>query len=178
MVKHKKRGRRSRMKRYLKGKIEQDCDLGALATKALVSCVSSEVARERLLLSSVSLSWTLKDMTIIADDGPILCGLAHSDYTAAEIEEVIENSGSWDEGDLVQQEVAKRKVRIIGIFRSSNLTAAGAAVLNNGEPIKTKLNWILTTGKGLDFFFYNMGSDAITTGAQGHVYGHANLFPQ
>lgn len=175
MAKHKSRRRRRRRK-YLRGKIEQDCALGALATKALVSCVSQETVLERMLVSSVDLTWALKNLASVSTDGPVIVGLAHSDYSASEIEEVIENSGSWKEGDLVAQEIGKRKVRIVGILRGE--TDGKASVLNDGKPIKTRLNWILTTGKGIDFFAYNAGSDALTTGSILNIYGHANLFPQ
>jgi len=168
------------MGRYIRGKIEIDGALGALATKSLVAIPTAETASERLYNSSIVATWSLKDLAITVDDGPILVGLAHGDYTAAEIEEVLENAGSWDEGNLVQQEVARRKVRIVGSFRA---TAAGAEavqtyVLNQGRPIRTKTGWILTTGKPIDFWAYNMGSGSLTTGANLHIYGHANLWPR
>lgn len=178
MAKHpKRRGRRFR--RYIKGKLELDCELGALAGDTLVSCVAQETASERMLISSIVNTWSLKDLDPSVDDGPLICGVAHSDYSAAEIEEVIENTGSWSEGDLVAQEVAKRKVRIVGTFQV--LEGPGdtqVSVLNDGRPIKTKLNWILNTGQGLDFFVFNAGSGAIITGSSMHIYGHANLWPQ
>ncbi len=170
--------RRKPRGKYLKGKVEQDCSLGALGPKTLVSCVSQEVASERLKISSIELIWALKDLAIVVDDGPVIVGVAHSDYTAAEIEEVIENSGSWSEGNLTAQEIAKRKVRIVGVFRQIGVAAEAAQtfVLNEGRPIKTKLNWILTTAKGLDFWAYNAGPNALTTGSVMSIYGHANLW--
>ncbi len=168
------------MGKYIRGKIEIDGDLGALATKSLVAVPTGEVTSERMWLSSVKATWSLKDLAIVVDDGPVLVGLAHGDYTAAEIEAVIENSGSWDEGDLVNQEIAKRKVRIVGTFRATAAAAEAVQtyVLNEGRPITTKCNWILTTGKAIDFWAYNMGTDALTTGSKLGVYGHANLWPR
>ncbi len=178
LAKRGKRGGSRRRRRYLRGKILQDCDLGALATKSLVSCVSSEVASERLFVTSVDLSWALKDLIVVADDGPVIVGIAHSDYSAAEIEAVIENAGSWSEGDLIAQEIAKRKIRIVGQFEQTSAGAQGSQtfVLNEGQPIHTKLNWVLNTGAGLDFFAYNNGDDALTTGGALSIAGHANLW--
>ncbi len=168
------------MGRYVRGKIEVDGALGALATKDLIAVPTSETATERMWLSSIKATWALKDMTITVDDGPVLVGLAHGDYTAAEIEEFLENAGSWSEGSLVAQEIGRRKIRIVGVFRAE----AGAAeqvqtvTLNEGKPITIKCNWILTTGKAIDFWAYNEGSGPLTTGANLHIYGHANLWPR
>ncbi len=180
MMARKPTRRKRRMGKYIRGKIEVDGALGALATKALVAIPTAEVTRERMWLSSVKGSWALKDLTLSADDGPVLVGLAHGDYSAAEIEEFIENTGSWDEGDLVQQEVGKRKVRIVGTFRALGAVAESEQtfVLNEGRPITTKCGWILTTGKAIDFWAYNMGTGTLITGSFLHVYGHANLWPR
>jgi len=166
------------MGRYIRGKIEIDGALGALASKSLVAVPTSEVTSERMWLSSVKATWSLKDLAAVVDDGPVIVGLAHGDYSAAEIEAVIENAGSWDEGDLVSQEIGSRKVRIVGTFRTQQADVVAAKVLNDGRMITTKCGWILTTGKAIDFWAYNVGADALTTGSALHVYGHANLWPR
>ncbi len=172
--------RRRRMGRYLRGSVELDFDLGALATKDLIAGPFAGVVEERTFVSSVVATWAIKDLAIVADDGPIIVGIAHGDYTAVEIEEFLENSGSWTEGNLVQQEVAKRKVRVVGTFRAVAAAAEATQtyVLNEGRPIRTKCGWILTTGQTIDAWAYNAGSDAITTGSKVSVYGHANLWPR
>ncbi len=177
-----KKGKGRRRRRYLKGNLDFELDLGTLAANALVSGILGNTVTERTLVSSVVATWALSDMTINAGDGPILCGVAHSDYSDAEIEAVIENTGAWAEGDLIAQEIAKRKVRQIGKFDQSSSEGgvfSGASVLNEGRPIKTKLNWILTTGQTLRFWAYNTGDSALaTTDPDMTVNGHANLWPQ
>lgn len=111
-----------------------------------------------------------------AGEGPIVVGVAHSDYTDAEIEEVLENVGSWDEGDMIDQEKARRLVRRIGQINSPATAEDG--LLNDGKPLKIKLNWLLTTGQTLSFFAFNKGGSSLTTGSYLVVEGHANLFPQ
>ncbi len=174
------KGRGKRMARYIRGQVDEELQLGTLAARTLVAQVFDEVVEERTLISSVVATYTLDQFTSGAGSGPIMVGLAHSDYSAAEIEEVIENTGSWTEGDKVSQEVAKRLVRIVGVFGSEG--GAGATLkhtLRDGEKIKTKLNWILTTGQTLDLWAYNLGNAPLaTTDPQVHVEGHANLWPR
>lgn len=166
------------MGKYLRGNLDEVLAVGTLAARTLVVQGGDETVIERTFVSSMVATWSLSDVTSGANIGPLLVGVAHSDYTAAEIEEFIENLGSWNEGDLVSQEKAKRKIRVVGTFR---LDAVGdsSMVLGNGRPIKTKLGWILTTGQNLDLWAYNLGSVAYaTTNPQMHVEGHANLWPR
>lgn len=165
------------MGRYIKGNVDEELGLGTLAGKTLVGQAMDESVPERTLVSSIVAAYSLDDFTNGFDIGPIVCGVAHGDYSDAEIEEVIENTGSWSEGDLIAQEVAKRKIRIIGTF--SQQLSGGTQLLNQGRPIKTKLNWILLTGDSLRIWAYNMGSNALaTTVPTIHVSGHVNLFPR
>ncbi len=177
MSKHPTKGR---FRRYLRGRVDESVNLGTLAAKTLVSAAFDETVNERTLISSVHAIWTMREYTPAAGDGPILVGLAHSDYTDAEIEEVIENAGSWNEGDKVSQEMAKRLVRQVGVFDAdSGKTAAGIYTLNDGMPVKTKLNWILLQAQTLDLWSYNMGTSPLATTAPiVAIEGHANLWPQ
>ncbi len=177
LAKHRK-GARRKIRRYLKGSVDENLPLGTLAARTLVVATFDEGVNERTLISSIVASYSLSDVTPGDNIGPVMVGVAHSDYTAAEIEAVIENTGSWNEGTLVENEIAKRKVRIIGTFPQSP-SAGATVVLNNGLPIKTKLNWILTQGQTLDLWAYNLGSAAFaTTDPDVHCQGHANLWPQ
>ncbi len=169
-----KRGGR---RRYLKGRLDEDMTFAALASKTLVAQIIGDNVDERTLISSIKASYSMSDLTPGADIGPILFGVAHSDYSAAEIEAYIENSGSWAEGDLTQQEVANRKIRIIGQLQS--ITATEQTVFNDGKPVTTKLNWILVQGATLDIWVYNLGGAPVaTTTPNIQMQGHANLWPQ
>ncbi len=156
--------------RYIKGAIEHEMAIGALASKDVVATLLDEVTTERTRVNSVKATYSLREAT--ADEGPIVVGLAHSDYTGAEIEAFIENTGSWGEGDLVAQEVARRKIKIVGVFDFSGVVNE----LNDGLPIYTRLGWVLTTGQTLRTWAYNQDeSSPITTGADLMMLGHANL---
>ncbi len=174
MVKHKAR---RRMGKYIRGSIDEDLDLGTLAAKTLIAGAFDESANQRMLVSSIVATWTLDGM--VAGQGPILFGIAHSDYDSPEIEAVIENTGSWDEGNKVAQEIAKRQVRIIGTMVGPMDTGTDDVVWNDGKPVKTKLNWILNTSDTLDLWAYNLSTAALTTAAPVlRASGHANLWPR
>ncbi len=170
--------RRRRMGRYLKGNVDESLTMTTLAGRTLVSAVFDETVNERTFVSSVKASWSLSDMTQGAGIGPILVGVAHSDYTDAEIEEVIENTGSWNEGDLVSREIGARKVRQVGSFRAAE-DGSSIMTLEEGRMITTKLGWILLQGQSLRLWAYNTGSNAIaTTVPILQLSGHVNLWPR
>ncbi len=161
------------MGKYIRGRVDEELALGTLATKTLVGTTFDETVNERTLVSSIESIWSLRDFT--AGEGSIVVGVAHGDYSDAEIEEVIENAGSWDEGNKVSQEISKRLVRTIGTFGGG----ATEETLNDGKAIKTKLNWILNQGVRLKLWAYSFNTTAnLTTGAVVGAQGHANLWPR
>lgn len=161
---------------YIKGIVDEELPLGTLAAKSLVRVPFDEVAAEKTFISSIVASYSMNNWTNVLEAGPILIGIAHSDYTAAEIEEVIENTGSWNRGDKIAQERSKRLIRIIGQFSTEGITGAKVS-LNDGKPIKTKLGWSLNTGRGLSLWAYNLGVAAVaTTDPNVFASGHCNLW--
>jgi len=110
---------------------------------------------------SVRLQWLLSDI-IDTQEGGLLVGLAHGDYSATEIEECIEASGSINRGDKIVNERAARLVRIVGLFGSVG-AAEGDLTLNDGKPIYTKLNWLIPIGKTVDFWWYNQSSGTLVS---------------
>ncbi len=173
-----KRNPRQRRGKYIKGNVNEVVVLGTLAGLTLTSAIFDEAVNQRTLISSLEATYSLADFTDGVGDGPIEVGVAHSDYTNAEIEAVIESTGSWDEGNLVDQEIAKRKVRKIGIFETDSAVTVANQYLNDGMPVKTKLNWILNEDDTLTLWAYNLGAGALATGSAVHCDGHANLWPQ
>ncbi len=173
-----KRGRGRRMGRYIRGNIDEKLSLTTLGAATAVGEDFDQVVNERTLVSSIVASYSMLNMTAAAADGPIVVGVAHSDYTDTEIQEFITASTGWDEGNKVAQEQMSRKIRRIGTFQNPpELTVP--AVLNDGKPIKTKLNWILLQGQTLQLWCFNQGSSALdTTVPVVHASGHANLWPR
>ncbi len=120
---------------------KQDLSAASSSTYRAISCHSS---------------WVLSGIT--AEEGPIVVGYAHSDYTVTEIKEFIESSNSIDVGLKVEQEKANRLIRIVGSMSSST------AELNEGRPIKTRLNWLMGIGTKVSMFAYNENASDLTTG--------------
>ncbi len=171
------RGRRRRFRKYLKGQLDTTQLLGTLAAETLISKAVTDSVTEKAWVSSIKAIWTMTNFTPAATSGPITFGVAHSDYTSAEIEEWLESSGSWDAGDLRSQEIARRKIRQVGTFEAPS-AATDTARFNDGRAITTKCGWMLQTGQTLRFWWYNEGSGAVgTTDPTCHVNGHANIWP-
>jgi len=164
------------MKNYLKGRVNETLALSTLSGGSLISGIFDDLPTERTLIGSVVATWSMQDFTLGLDDGPIMVGLAHSDYTDTEIAEVINSTGSWDSGDLISKERANRKIRTIGVFDNEE-TSGEAVTLNDGKPIHTKLNWVVNGGQGLRLWAFNLGgSDLATTSPKVRCDGHANIW--
>ncbi len=170
--------KRRKFRAYIKGRISQFLSLTTLGGVTLVSDIIDDTVDETTYISSVKATWALKGLSLDQNDGPIMVGWAHSDYTDAEIQANITQNTNWSRGDLVSQEIGKRKVKIVGVLTAAPSVAEGST-LNDGKPITTKLGWVLTTGQSIRYWAFNMGSSALdTTVPKLFVEGHANLWPR
>ncbi len=159
-----------RRKRVRSRPLAHELNLGSLADNDVIESDSNEVVAARSQIAWIRGIWVLEN--IVNNEGPTVFGVAHSDYTAAEIEEWLENATSWDEGDLIAQERGKRKIKVIGAF---DATTSEAARYNDGRPVFTRLGWILLTGQGLSFWAFNK-SGAAYTGSKNMIFqGTAGL---
>ncbi len=163
------------MNTYIKGNIDHVLGLGTLAANTLISSDNADSVDDSAIVTSVVATWAIDSMTVAEDQGPILVGMAHSDYTDAEIEAYVEQLTGWSKADLISREVSQRKIRTVGIL--GVVISNGAAFLNDGKPIKTKLNWKLAEGQTIAFWAYNVGGAALSgTAPDIHINGHANIF--
>lgn len=166
-------------RRYIRGVVNAEEAFGAMAAKAANSTPFPEAVTEQARISSIVAQYSLENFTPTSGAGPIMVGVMHSDYTTTELEEFIENVSSWEEGNLVQsKEIGRRLIRIVGTFPTP-ASALVASVLNDGKPIKTKLNWPLSSGQTLRLWVYNLGTASVaTTTPIAQCRGHCNLWPQ
>ncbi len=168
----------AKYRRYIKGPVDLGFLLGTLAGNTVISSGPSDTVDDTTWCSSVKGTWSLSDYTPSASDGPILVGIAHSDYTDAEIEAWVENSSGWSQADQVGQEVSRRKIRRVGTFPTP-IDASTPSVLADGRAITTKAKWMLSEGQNITFWAYNQGTSALaTTDPRVHFQGHANLWPK
>ncbi len=160
MAKHGKRG-------YVRpAKVSASLPLLTLANLDVLGEVFPDTVDKPTFAVSMDGLWSLINAT--PGEGPIEVGVAHSDYSDAEIEEWIENQGSWGSSDLVGQEVAKRKIRSVGEF-ANDVTDE---VLNDGKPIRTRLRFMLNAGATLKYWAYNRSGAALTTGGSVSLSGN------
>ncbi len=162
MAKH---GRRRRGGRVFPLRIKKTINLGTLASQDLVSDTLADTADDEIFLISADVTWSLIDLT--AGEGPLQCGLSHSAYTSAQVEEWFESQGAWDRADLVLREHARRRCRQAGTFSGNDTEET----LNEGKTIRTKLGWIAQEGETLRFWVFNDGEATLTTGADLKIAG-------
>ncbi len=144
--------------------------LSTLAAQDLISDVITGTADDGMWLVSADLTVALENNT--PGEGPYVVGLSKADYTSAEVEEWFESNASWDRSDMIANEQAKRKCRMIGTFPG----LLGEEVLNDGKPIRVKLGWKVEPGEvGIRYWVFNDSAQTLTTGTlvkfQGFVYG-------
>ncbi len=158
LAKHPKR-RRSRY--TLRGvRVTPTLALGTLNSAIVVKVGLTGASTISYRAISVIGTWALSGLT--AGEGPIICGFAHSDYTITEISEAITSATSISPGLKIEEEKSNRLVRQTGI-----LGPAANTVLNNGNPVKTRLNWQISasaSGNEVVMFAFNDGAN-LTTGA-------------
>jgi len=146
--------------------------VGALATLDVISAAGTSATTNTLCVMSIDVAWAISDLGASIDDA-FQFGVAHSDYSAAEIEECLEATSSMDLGNKVEQERANRLVRSIGIITQVGAASVtGGLNFNDGRPKKTKLNWLLSIGDTLDVWVRNGSGSVYTTGSILSGIGH------
>lgn len=108
---------------------------------------------------------------------PIMAGIAHGDYSDAEIEENQEVV-FLGPGSKIEQERARRLVRKTGIFTTDIVNAVTLKLMGNrggAGLIRTKLKFTVNSGKTLNMWVHNQSGATLTTGsvlvATGTLYG-------
>ncbi len=148
---------------------------GALATLDVVTGAITPAVTASTRIISTNFTYAWEDVAAVIDDGCEF-GLAHSDYSAAEIEECLEAQSAMDLGDKIAQEQGNRLVRSIGKF-ASNANAGSGVVFNEGRPWKTRLNWMLSIGDTLNLWIRNGSAVIWTTGSTVGIQGHVFVSP-
>ncbi len=163
------RGRRKRSFNLRRVRVAQGVAPGALASQDVLVGAITAATTDPIRIISADLTWNWSDIGAAIDDGASV-GYSHSDYSAAEVEECLEQSGSIDLGSKIAQEQANRLVRTVGVF-SGGIASASGLNLNDGKPIKTKLNWRLSSGDTLNIWIWNGSGVVWTTGSAVVVQG-------
>ncbi len=144
--------RKGKKKLYLQTIIT--VSVASLGAGVVVKTDNGAVVVDRVYALWAKGVWTLQANT--PGDGPLMVGLAHGDYTAAEIEEAIEATGSWDQSNKVVQEQARRKVRRSGTF--DGLLASEK--ISQGDLVFQKLGFVIEDGETIAAWARNTDADA------------------
>ncbi len=167
--------RRRARRRLFVPRVTASHALGALASNDLSLTAFPTALDQEAWAISMDVVTNLHGLT--AGEGPVVVGVAHGDYSAAEIEEWFEAGGSWAKADQVTGEQARRKCRVIGTFAQFNQPGTDAT-LNNGNPKRVKLGFMIEDGQTLSLWVYNESSATLTTGAIAEIKGKIYLSPR
>ncbi len=143
---------------------------GALDSGAVVTNAVTAAATETYRLISVNASYSWAEIAAQIDDACTF-GFAHSDYTATEVDECLEATGSIDKGDKIAQEQANRLVRYVGTIGGDTGAVTSNLPFNNGRRLKTRLNWLMSTGDTLNLWIRNASGVIWTTGSRVTIAG-------
>ncbi len=154
-----KRGRGRKRGRVRPLKVSESLALLTASSGSVTVGDYDSVVNDTTFLISQDAVWSLGGHT--AGEGPITVGIAHSDYTNTEIGEWFAATGQWDQGDLIAQEIVKRKIRLVGVFPGAEVSEA----LNDGQPIKTRIGFNLEEGDTMQTWAVNGDASALTTGS-------------
>ncbi len=166
----KNRRRRRRQFNLRQVRIQNKVAAGALAPLDVAVGDLTNAAADPYRLMSIKASYSWVDIGATIDDG-FDFGLAHGDYTAAEIEECLEAQSAIDRGDKIALEQSNRLVRQIGSIPSVVAAVTGSSVFADGRQLKTKLNWYMGTGDKLKGWIRNASGVVWTTGSSLNVAG-------
>ncbi len=180
MAKHTKRVKRN----WQTIEIDVVIDIGTpgIPAKSLIAALISETADNKFIATSLEATYqlTVEQAAEPNSIAAVSFGVAKSDYSAAEVETWVENSSGFKRENLISQEISKRMIKQIGMFSPRAVTAAQqvVATINEGMPIKTRLNWRILANTTLLFWVYNGGPTAIVVAANQkvHVLGQLKGF--
>lgn len=179
MAKHPKRRRRNWQTIEVHNKFPLDA---GFASEAGLSRDLTDNATENFIATSLEATYTLAVEQAAEPNGvgPLMIGIAKSDYTIAEISEWVTNTSGFTRADLRQQEISKRHIKHVGEFHLESIASAAKlrVELNDGLPIKTPLNWRILTGTQIQVWIFNNGDvSVVATGGQDlFINGQINGF--
>ncbi len=160
MAKHKRRGR----SRFFAYPIDHSLALATLANGIVLSDDMTNFGVTKVYCISADLSWSVDDQTV--GEGPLVVGLNSGDLSVTEIAEKLD-AKPVSQTDRIAMERSRRPVRNTGRFSG----AAVGETLNDGQPIRTPLKFILDTGIELALWVRNKSGATLTTGTVVRVTG-------
>ncbi len=167
MAKKRRGKRRFNLRRV---RVSTELALGTLASDVAVTNSLTGTSAGAYRLVSAKLIWS--QSKAVDGEGPVTVGYAHSDYSVTEIKECLEAFAAIDQGDKIASEKANRLVRTVGTISARGPGGAVAGGnLNDGKPVKTRLNWLINIGDSVNMFVFNESIAVLTTGSVVNAQG-------
>ncbi len=165
--------RRSNKRRFnlRKVRVSSTLSVGGLAAADVIAGSLGGTATSPMRIMSFEGTYSWIDIAAV-NDGAMEFGIAHGNYTAAEIEECLEATTSMGLGNKIARERASRLVRVVGTIKGNPAVVAGESNYNDGRPRKTKLNWLIPSGENISMWVKNSSGAVYITGSSLSVLGH------
>ncbi len=174
--KPKTRRRRKRDKNFVAIPITGQVVIGALASTEVISGnVFAANLNEDLFIVSADIRGQMIGLTAGEGD-PSDMGVAHGDYSVAEIAEKL-NVSLLGPGSKIEQEQSRRLVRYAGTFLQSEAAATVMRLFSRfGSAItRIRIGFTVQSGQNLKVYIHNRSGAVFTTGAtfrySGTLYG-------
>ncbi len=160
MAKHGRRRRSRWTSDMQKVQLFQVLALSTLAASTLIGADMIASGDDQYRILSMTGYWSLRGGT--AGEGPLIMGVAHSGYSDAQIEAVLETETMLTRGNIVAtREVGRRLVRRVGQFSG----VGTEEVLNDGKVTKVRLNWAMGEASVPRMWVHNFSGATLAGGA-------------
>lgn len=154
------------------GRVNESLAIGTLASNTILTGVLFTNGTDRKYIISADLTWTWSEVT--AGDGPLDVGLAHGDYSAAEILQWFA-SASFDQSNKIAAEQNRRLIRQAGTISADKEGVGSGAILAgqlaDGSLKRIKLNMVLEGAQAVNVWVRNVDASAFQTGSLLRVTG-------
>ncbi len=168
MAKHKKRSKGRKDIAFAAISVTENLAVGALVNNTAIFGALIAALGDDFYAISADLMWTMVDGT--GGQGPVEVGVAHGDYTIAEVKEYLDVDMS-DPGNLIAKEQNRRLIRRAGIFN----VLSGAESLFDGQAKRLPLKFVINEGSPFNMWLMNRSGGTLTTGmlirVSGTVFG-------
>ncbi len=138
--------------------------LGALAAVDMIAGATKQDGSRDQGFRFTRIEWKASVSHLVAAEGPLLIGLGGPDLVVSEIEEALESDPQGG-NDSPQMEQSMRPFWPLALFIADS--AGGGHSVQQGV---LKMGWSFPEHSNMDFWIYNMGSGALTSGAIADLY--------
>ncbi len=150
--------------------------LGTLGDGSVADLEALPTLTEDLFVMSVDMSASVEGLTA-GQLVPADVGYSHGDYSVTQVKEKLDVVLTGP-GSKLQQERVRRLIRKAGAMNAFDTSAKTESTMigrNGSRIVRTKINFVIQSGKPLNVWIHNRSGAQLTTGStlrtSGTVYG-------